>query len=210
LTNFAKGNRIMWEYFEKQWCFSLYPQAEWWTTAHPLWVSGLALSTGRATSITKRDRNIWRAWTRDLVPIMLNLQRGTWCLLLHRRRWKLRWKRNGKGKERSDRASPYLKYHPEQQVGALKGNESPKEEEEDASPWDDPFIAQMLPYGNPLWEYRQLGRHIVKHSIQSAGEGVDDKRIPTYPNVLIVTCLSEKRGVAFIVPAFGPKPMFRF
>jgi len=32
-----------------------------------------------------------------------------------------------------------------------------------------------------------------------------------YPNVVIVPCILERRGVAtFIVPAFRPKPMFRF
>jgi len=34
-----------------------------------------------------------------------------------------------------------------------------EEEEEDASPCDDPFIVQMLPYRNSLWEYEHLGRH---------------------------------------------------
>ena len=53
-------------------------------------------------------------------------------------------------------------------------------EEEDISPYNDPLIAQMLPYGNPLLEYQQLDRiGMVKCTIQFAGEGVDDKRVPT-------------------------------
>jgi len=93
------------------------------------------------------------------------------------------------------------------QVGASKRTGSPKEEEEDASPCDDPFIVQMLPYGNPLWEYRQLGRHGEALNSVCRRSGRWQKN--TYPSVVIVTCLSESRGVAtFIVPAFRPKPMF--
>jgi len=52
-------------------------------------------------------------------------QHGTWYLLLHPRWWRSRWKRNGKGKERSDGASPHLRYHPEHLVGVFNGTGRP-------------------------------------------------------------------------------------